>query len=693
MKNQSGSGIPVFQEDDENFVQAKMSFIIVFPARKDKEYDANEILLQNGRDNLPACKPSNHFHIEYHPCPNNESRKIDIVNYGHAAKVTHTKGVNFLSDEMVKINTKDNVSWIVVNHTHQLTRELGKLNDTFDYKVETKLVDSRAAISTRAKHDRPRVYRMSTLVKPEAEETAWWKPYLDDACRRVSEGDYVASDKSRVTSATLSTKTSSTRNSKKVEGAKMYMKNAPAALTFEMGEMFFDKLNMLRSSKGKRGNGEEQSQSWISFAGRLELDKKLLTRKQEEYFNPMKITLGRLGPMPTKPHTPDYLRNHPDCKPVTASFSAFGNNYTTNPVQHDSVCALNTSFVILTGLIPKEKIADLFRRVMFRFKIHDRDLIQRAQKQVKTDPVWNRINPSRLSSAIKTPVPNSFGEAKLSLLDFAKGAKSLTVSLPVFGKQSPALKGYKGQLLPLSPGAFVDSGTELEVTVQVKFPYQLSHPLVAQVNEHTPYGLIMFYTAGGASANLELIKEHVKKHNVANNKDSDLHASGYHLEIGKMQYLTVEGPASGIVKEIWELARQYSNVNCLYNSSIFFSERRYINQQEDFSRILIESNIKEFISEGWSYSGNLMPRDALETLIKISCFSKYRKIESILSADLLLTEEDLNSITDRDFEQILNRKWSQDGEEHEKNLKTRLLETMKSKPRKSLVLPRGFNMM
>ena len=83
--------------------------------------------LKNGRDNLPACKPSNHFHIEYHPCPNNESRKIDIVNYGHAAKVTHTKGVNFLSDEMVKINTKDNVSWIVVNHTHQLTRELGKV--------------------------------------------------------------------------------------------------------------------------------------------------------------------------------------------------------------------------------------------------------------------------------------------------------------------------------------------------------------------------------------------------------------------------------------------------------------------------------------------------------------------------------------------------------------------------------------
>ena len=82
----------------------------------------------------------------------------------------------------------------------------------------------------------------------------------------------------------------------------------------------------------------------------------------------MKITLGRLGPMPTKPHTPDFLRNHPDCKPVTASFSAFGNNYTTNPVQHDSVCALNTSFVILTGLIPKERIADLFRRVIFRFK-------------------------------------------------------------------------------------------------------------------------------------------------------------------------------------------------------------------------------------------------------------------------------------------------------------------------------------
>ena len=56
-------------------------------------------------------------------------------------------------------------------------------------------------------------------------------------------------------------------------------------------------------------------------------------------------------------------------------------------------------------------------------------------------------------------MPNSYGEAKLSLIDFAKGAKSLTVSLPVFGKQNILMKGYKGQLLPLSPGAFVDAGT------------------------------------------------------------------------------------------------------------------------------------------------------------------------------------------------------------------------------------------
>ena len=178
------------------------------------------------------------------------------------------------------------------------------------------------------------------------------------------------------------------------------------------------------------------------------------------------------------------------------------------------------------------------------------------------------------------------------------------------------------------------------MTVQVKFPYKLSKPRV-EVNEHTPYGLIMFISAGGASADLELLKEHVKKHNVANDKNSDQHASGYHIEIGKMvslrpekrsqelwegrtalpglplrrvfkslrsrarhprfgnlflippfqQYLTVEGPANGIVKELWEMARPFTNLSCLYNSSIFFSERRYINQQEDFSRILIEPNI------------------------------------------------------------------------------------------------------
>ena len=54
------------------------------------------------------------------------------------------------------------------------------------------------------------------------------------------------------------------------------------------------------------------------------------------------------------------------------------------------------------------------------------------------------------------------------------------------------------------------------------------------MNEHTPYGLIMFTSAGGASTNLDLLKEHVKKHNVENDKDSDLHATGYHIQIGQM---------------------------------------------------------------------------------------------------------------------------------------------------------------
>ncbi len=117
----------------------------------------------------------------------------------------------------------------------------------------------------------------------------------------------------------------------------------------------------------------------------------------------MKITLGRLGPMPTKPHTPDFLRNHPDCKPVTASFSAFGNNYTTNPVQHDSVCALNTSFVILTGLIPKGKIADLFRRVIFRFKGTFADL----QKRILFFSSWPRSDPEGSKTSQNRPCMES----------------------------------------------------------------------------------------------------------------------------------------------------------------------------------------------------------------------------------------------------------------------------------------------
>ena len=71
--------------------------------------------------------------------------------------IPYSKGVTHLSDEIIRVHNKDSVSWVVFQRDHYLSTDGdGDLEQLFDHKVEVKICDEKAAVSNRAKHDKPK---------------------------------------------------------------------------------------------------------------------------------------------------------------------------------------------------------------------------------------------------------------------------------------------------------------------------------------------------------------------------------------------------------------------------------------------------------------------------------------------------------------------------------------------------------
>jgi hypothetical protein len=319
--------------------------------------------------------------------------------------------------------------------------------------------------------------------------------------------------------------------------------------------------------------------------------------------------------------------------------------------------------VILTGRIPPNEIIETFRKGRFQFEIHDRE-----RKKVvttsslfganKNDRLWARLDqPKFMDLLSKSKMKNSCGIAYLAMNDFAKGLKRLNVTLPVVPKEELAINSQQNRSLPA--GHYLDACTELSIKIQLKYPYFSFNPVELPT---IAFGVITVI-ANDESNYLQTVKEKVIDFNngLLNNSDTDEEialatmASGFHIHCANYHFLTVEGPVTGIIAELWEIPRP--NDGCtmvLYDSSMVFSTRQYDSLDRNFSRIRLNFDLEQTLQNGLIHCQSFLPRLVLIALIKLSVYKKMPSIEKLYAADKILNASEVSSLK-KDFESLFDR--------------------------------------
>jgi len=627
-----------------------LKFVIAFPKRHDKDFLLASQMIEMGKKTVPSSKPGHYFHLEYYPFPGSEIYKIDCITYGLGAKVTHTKGVTYLCDEVVQVHSHCDVSWVVFHRTHYLdTMSDEALESVFEHKIEVRLCDEKSAVSNRSKHDKPKGFRMNNFTESADFGGFWYSGMVRDSVESVKNGGVGHLAAIEEGDEKLAMK--STRLTEKLNKGQ---KERFTDLTFEMSELYFDSTEiMTKCDMTNRLQANVLPPTWINFGAQLTLDRKLMTPEQERKYNPLLISFGELGPMPQTPIAPLELGKL--CKPVYVAFECFGRKFVSRKVRHAETMAINSKHVVLTGRIPPNEIVETFRKGRFQFEIHDRDrkkLVQGLQGastmfEKKSDKLWARLDQTKLLDVLaKSKLKHSCGVSYLTMTDFAKGMRSLNVTLPVLPKEDGTLGAHAQKSLP--SGHYLDSCTELAVRVQLKYPYfsNTIHHIPANV-----FGIIIVISRGESSY-LNDVKNIAVAYNNGLAQGSDGFASGFHVHCANSHYLTVEGPTSSIIEQIWNVPRPATdNIKVLYDSSMLFSTRQYNTLDRNFSRIRLNFDLEETLQNGLCHCQSFLPKVVLSAFIKLSLYATAPSLEHLYAADKVLKEEEVNSLK-KDFESL-----------------------------------------
>ncbi|XP_022081512.1 uncharacterized protein LOC110974284 [Acanthaster planci] len=113
-------------------------------------------LMRKKKRIVEAPKAQNYYHCQYYLLPDDsEPIKTDVVTFGMAAKI-YTEH----DSKVLKTWQEKNQTWIAWSHSHTLkvTKEL--LLKLFNHTLELRIWDSKDKVSSRARFDRPKAFRL-----------------------------------------------------------------------------------------------------------------------------------------------------------------------------------------------------------------------------------------------------------------------------------------------------------------------------------------------------------------------------------------------------------------------------------------------------------------------------------------------------------------------------------------------------
>ncbi|KAI5093505.1 hypothetical protein C0J45_16643 [Silurus meridionalis] len=478
---------------------------------------------------IEAPKAQAHYHIEYNLLPvEHEPVKVDMVMYGLVAKV-------YMDNEtkVVKAWQEGDNIWLGWTQSVKLnvTREL--LIKLSSHKVTFRLWDTKDRVSSKAKYDRPKAFRLakgSRVEDPDQKggikgmvlrlralyEKQHPKKYQND----VITTDYIQPSKLKydtdsAKSGTL--KGSSLMVSKKKHVQKTIQEtlkendicqNGVASAEFKVmyflaGEMSLTDCMMTRYGR--------EFKVLCSIA----LDQPLLSEELKAELNPLAITIFSASSLPSSPVSFNELEHK--CMPVYCQYK-FHNlpAHRTKGLNHGSKIYFNDVNVILTGLLRREELLEFLRGPPLEIEVHDRD---RKAEEIASSPAifGTEATDSKLASTALVPTKQTIyspfremkklcdpcGIAKLNFSKLLKGYRYLKLNLPIRASYSvQRLSDDKNDCKenePETAGALnsqhnsVPAGHYLKANSVLKVQVEIAHPLNSDKTEESfPFGRIIY---------------------------------------------------------------------------------------------------------------------------------------------------------------------------------------------------------
>ncbi|KAK3601780.1 hypothetical protein CHS0354_016147 [Potamilus streckersoni] len=150
---------------DGHQVTFTVTISMAIPTVEDETSEPKDSLKRK-KNVYEAPRPQSYYHVEYYLVAD-ELMKTDLVTYSMACKIYPERH----DARMVATWQERDVTWVAWSHCHRFRVDKEMLLKMFTHTVEVRIWDTKDKLSTRAKFDRPKIFKFP-LTKPgeESEE-------------------------------------------------------------------------------------------------------------------------------------------------------------------------------------------------------------------------------------------------------------------------------------------------------------------------------------------------------------------------------------------------------------------------------------------------------------------------------------------------------------------------------------------
>uniref|UniRef100_H2YYA8 DUF4550 domain-containing protein n=1 Tax=Ciona savignyi TaxID=51511 RepID=H2YYA8_CIOSA len=155
MKEAASAGKAKLETTKPHVVTITVTVAVAYPKPTDDHSKLLEELVKRNKRTVEAPRANQYLHCEYVVAPEHERTITDVVTYSVAAKV-------FTDTDSRVVKTWDDGQnvWVAWMHSHEIEVTSKNVMSLYDHVVDMKIWDGKDKVSTKARTDRPKAFRL-----------------------------------------------------------------------------------------------------------------------------------------------------------------------------------------------------------------------------------------------------------------------------------------------------------------------------------------------------------------------------------------------------------------------------------------------------------------------------------------------------------------------------------------------------